>query len=204
MAGDTESHPPDQRPPAAAPAAPARSSNAWKLAALLLALTTVGFAVWAFSLNSDLDDAEATIATQQKQLAAAPTVGSSAADLAGALSGTVSKAFQGLEAELAAVEAELGASEKEVAELESDIADAQAEAEAAAADLEDAAGDAKAEAEARAKQAEAKVDAARSCVQGYVASIKEAFADGNLASNVQQALADVQAMTKACKATLTG
>jgi hypothetical protein len=68
MTGSPAGASPAGDPPGSAPPRDSRATT-WMIVAGVLALVAIGLGIWAFTTKSDLDDANATIDEQKKQLA---------------------------------------------------------------------------------------------------------------------------------------
>ena len=104
----------------------------WKIATAVLAVVAVGLGIWAFSLQSDIDDKDAQIASQQQQLDEQQDVASRVQGTATATQEEVQAAVD--RAEQAATEAKASAGDAvEQAQARADEAAARAEAAGACA-----------------------------------------------------------------------
>jgi hypothetical protein len=178
--------PPEEgvNPSQAAPTAEARRRPTGLIVlCALLALAAVGFAVWAFSAQSDADDAEEKLAAQQQaaqaetapEPTAAPDSGGEAPDAAD----------EELQSQLDALAAELGTVGESVEDVQQQIDGAQErvdEAQAARDEAANAVDTARAELDAFRAQAEL----AATCLRGTFDSVAAALESGGAEAAVTQ------------------
>ena len=176
----TPGEPRNGAPPA--PGEPAHRKRPWGWIALavLLATAVVGLAIYASNLNSDLDDANAKIASQQEQLDQAPDTGVAAATAAKA-------AFEDLSAQL-------GAAQENASQTVDAAAARLDEAEQAATDAKGTADEAQAEVDA----AQAKAETAATCAQSILSAFSGVFSGANVQEGVEAAVAELQKLQPQC------
>jgi len=132
------------------------------------------------NLDSDLDDANAQIASQQEQL-------DQAQDTGGDVVAAARSAYEGLSAQLGAAQGDASqAVEQASAKL--------GEAEQAAADARGTADELQTEADA----ARAKADTAATCAQSFLSAFSGVFAGETLQAGVEATVAELQALQPQC------
>ena len=185
---DAESQKPD---PAAAPPAPQSEGNkkptGWIVLSCVLGLAAIGLAIWAFSANSDADDAEAALKKAEASAAATPTPTATAAPQSNEVDPATQQEFEQVKEDLGAATGTLG-------DLEKDLDRASAavdEAEQARDDASGAVDGLKADLEA----AKAKFELARTCMSGTLDAVGAAFDGGGL----EAALQELQKLAGDCK-----
>jgi chromosome segregation ATPase len=166
------STPPDATPPEADVR---RRPTAWIILSGVLALAAVGLAIWAFSAQSDADDAQARLDSQEQAATqATPTPTTEPAEVD-------SETQQQFEQ----VQQDLAATTESVDEIDQELDDAAKqvdEAELAKSDATGALEAAKAEAEA----ATARFALTRTCLRGTLDAVGTAFEGGGLEAAVQE------------------
>jgi septal ring factor EnvC (AmiA/AmiB activator) len=145
---------------------PRRRPIGWIIACGVLAVAAAGLAVWAFSAQSDADDAQEQLNAQEQAAAAAP------AD---------AEAQQQLE-QLAS---ELGATGESLDEIEQQLEQAAAKVQDAEQAREDA-GNAIDAAKAEAEAFKAQFELTQTCLRGTLDAVQAAFADGGVEAAVQE------------------
>lgn len=185
-AGDSPSTQPPMpggAPPAPdEPAPPTRHKRPWGWIAVagLLAAGVIGLGIYAVNLNSDLDDADAQIASQQGQIDQAQETG---VDIVA----SAQAAYDDLSAQL-------GAAQEDASQAADEAAEAQDQAEQAAAEAEGTADEVQKEADA----AEAKAESAATCAQSFVSAFGLIFSGATLQEGVDAAVAELQALQPQC------
>ena len=176
-------------PPAGPPHKKHRSRWIW--VSVVLGLACVGLLVWALSLNSDLDDANAKNEQQQE---AGSSVASAAKD-----------AYDSLASQLGATNEDLADTEQQLESAQQDAEQAQKDADAAKQKAEST-GDELDKAQAEADQAKAEAEAAGSkakiaaeCAKAYI-SAAGGLIDGETREAVR---ASLQSITDDCRASLS-
>jgi hypothetical protein len=165
----------DPRAPAAPPASRKRPWG-WIAVAGLLAACVVGLGIYAVNLNSDLDDANAKVASQQAQIDKAQDAGAGVAAAAKA-------AYDDLSSQLGAAQADASqAVEQASGKLD--------EAEQAAADAKGTAEELQTEVDA----AKAKAEAAATCAQSFLSAFSGVFSAPTLNEGVQATVEELQAL----------
>jgi chromosome segregation ATPase len=155
----------------------------WIVVAVLLATAVVGLAIYASNLDSDLDEANAKIASQQEQLDQAQKPGAGAA--------AAKAAFDDLSSQLGTAQA--------------NATQAVDEANARLDDAEQAAADAKGtadEAQAEIDAAQAKAETAASCAQSFLSAFSGVFSGASVQEGVEAAVADLQKLQPQCASAL--
>ena len=147
----------------------------------LLAVAVVALAIYASDVNFDLDDANAKVASQQKEIDKAQDTG---ADVAAA----ARTAYDQLSQELGAVQEDAG----QAVDIEATQQLDQAEQDAA-----DAKGTAD-ELQKDADAAKAKADAAATCAQSFLEAFKGVFNGSTLEEGVEAAVAELKKLQPQC------
>jgi chromosome segregation ATPase len=170
----------------------------WIVATVVLLVAVVGVGAYALSLRSDVEDKDAQIAAQEKQLAEQQGVADDVQDAAAGLADDAQQAFGQLGEQLDEIESDAAASQEAaqaaIGEAEQAAADAKARADSAEDEVE--------EANARADEATAKADAAAACAGGYLSAIRGAFDAASVSEGVTQAMTDIEALNASCAETL--
>ena len=152
----------------------------WMAFAGLLAVAVVALAIYASNVNSDLDDANAKVASQQKEIDKAQDTG---ADVAAA----ARTAYDQLSQELGAVQEDAGQAVDEATQqldqAEQDAADAKGTAD---------------ELQKDADAAKAKADAAATCAQSFLEAFKGVFNGSTLEEGVEAAVAELEKLQPQC------
>jgi chromosome segregation ATPase len=195
-----ESDPPPEAKPGGEEAR-RRRPTLWIVLTVLFALAAVGLGIWAFSLNSDLDDAEATvekqddqIAAQKEQLAAQEEELAQAEEPGGDLIAGAKQAYEEVGSELqvseqesAAVEQELENAASQLEQAEAEVAEAKSEADKAKATL---------------KEAEASAETAKACAQSAIAAFGSIFEAASVQEGIEGAVAQLETLEPACGSVL--
>ena len=164
-------------------AAPHKRPWGWITVAGLLAAAVVGLAIYAANLNSDLDDANAKVASQQKQIADAQDMGAGVA--------AAKKTYDDLRTKL-------GAAQQDASQAVEQASGKLDEAEQVAADAKGTAEELQKEAVA----ARAKADAAATCAQSFLSAFSGVFSGSTLKDGVQAAVTELQALQPQCASAL--
>ena len=166
---------PDGRPPHT------RRPWGWIVLAAVLGAAAIGLGVYALQVNSDLDDAEATIAEQEQAAAG----------------GTSDQALEAVAGAVGEVTSALGATQGDVAQIERQIAAASESLQAAEDKVSAAAGDLE-RTEAERDAAQAKVDVVQACAQSVVSAFRGAFDAESLRAGIDAAAAELRALQPQC------
>jgi predicted nucleic acid-binding Zn-ribbon protein len=164
-----------------------KKPTVWIVLAGVLALVAIGLGIWVFSVNSDLDDTQATVDQQNEQLAAAEEKGTEA--VAGA-----KNAYDD-------VSTELESTQQQNDDLEQDLETSASELD----DATDAAADAQGEkekADAQLKEAEASADTAKSCARAAIEAFGQVFEAPSLEEGIDAAVAEFQKLKPSCRGVL--
>jgi hypothetical protein len=178
---------PRRTPPAPGEAAPPESRKrpwGWIALAGLLAAGVVGLAIYAVNLNSDLDDANAKVASQQEEIDKAQDTG---ADVVAA----AKTAYDDLNTKLGAAQQDAS----QAVELASGKLD---QAEQAAADAKGTADELQKEVDA----AKAKAEAASTCAKSFLSAFSGVFSGSTLKEGVQATVKELQALQPQCASAL--
>jgi uncharacterized protein YoxC len=178
---------PRRTPPEPGEAAPPESHKrpwGWITIAGLLAAAVIGLGIYAVNLNSDLDDANAKIASQQKQIDEAQDKG------AGVLA-AAKKTYDDLSSKL-------GAAQQDASQAVEQASGKLDQAEQAAADAKGTAEELQKEAVA----ARAKANAAAICAQSFLSAFSGVFDGSTLREGIQAAVTELQALQPQCASAL--
>lgn len=177
--------------------APSRHRNYWIWACALLVLCCAGLAIWAFSLNSDLDDTQAQVDSLQTQVTEQEQTGDTV--------------VAGLQAAYAEFAQQLGASRDDLTAAKQDITSAKQELEAADAKAAEAAQGAQDDVQAQLDEAEAKADGAAAktqiagnCAKAYVSAFGALFEGDSVRAQVATVGQQLQSITADCRTALGG
>ena len=173
---------PDQDP-APAPA-PHKRPWGWIALAGLLAAGVIGIGIYAINLNSDLDDANAQIASQQKQIDEAQGTG---ADVVAA----AKSAYDDLSAQL-------GSAQQNASQAVDQANEVLDQAEQAAADAQGTADELQKQADA----AQAKAETAATCARSFLSAFSGVFSAATLEEGVDAAVEDLKSLQPQCASAL--
>ena len=171
-----------ENPPTSDPhaVAPRKRPWGWIVLSGLLAAAVVGLAIYAIGLDSDLDDANAKIAAQQKQIDKAQTTGADVVAKA-------KSAYEDLSTQVGAAQENAG----HAVEQANQVLD---QAEQAASDAQGTADELMAQADA----AQAKAETAATCARSFLAAFSGVFDAASLQEGVDAAVADLQDLEPQC------
>ena len=174
--------PPPQEPP------PKKHRSRWIWVSAILALGCVGLLVWALSLNSDLDDANAK---NQQQQETGTSIATAAKD-----------AYDSLASDLGATNEDLQQTEEQLQGAQDDAQKAQEDADAAKQKAENTSDELdKAKAEADQAKAEAEVAGSKAKVAAECAKAYISAAGGLLSGDDKDAVKQtLQGITDECRA----
>jgi chromosome segregation ATPase len=179
---------PGDAPPAAGKAHGARRPWGWIALAAVLLAAAIGHGIYALQLNSDLDDADATIAKQEQALSAQDT-GGQALDAIGAAVGEVTSALGATQADVTALEQQVAAAADRLEEAEGKVAAAADQVERT---------------EAERDAAQAKVDVVQACAQSVVSAFDGVFEAESLRAGVEAAASELRALQPQCGPPISG
>ena len=189
---------PPAQPPVAAGTPPAAGENAprkrpwgWIAVAGVLAAGLVGVGIYSINTKSDLDDANARVASQQKQIASQQKE-LDEAQAAGA--GAVAAA----KAAFAKLSAQLGAAQQDATQTSEQAAAKLSQAEQAAADAKGTAD----EVQKNAVAAQVKAEAAATCAQSFLSAFSEVFSGSTLKAGVEATVAELKKLQPQCASAL--
>ena len=146
----------------------------------ILGIAVVGLLIWALATRSDLDNANATIESQQQNAEQA--------------SASAKNAYDDVSSDLAAEQENSGQLQDDLTQAEKDKAGADSEAAKANNETD--------KARAEADQANAKADAATSCAKGAVNAFGAIFDGPTLKDGVEKAASQLQDLKGNCGPTL--
>jgi hypothetical protein len=150
----------------------------------LLAAAVVGLGIYAVNLNSDLDDANAKVASQQEQIDKGQDTGAGVAAAAKA-------AYDDLSTKL-------GAAQQDASQAVEQASGKLDQAEQAAAEAKGTAEELQKEADA----AKAKAEAAATCAQSFPSAFSGVFSGSTLSEGVQATVEELQALQPQCASAL--
>jgi cell division protein FtsL len=163
----------------------------WIALTAVFALAAIGFAIWAFTTKSDLDDAEATIDQQNQQLASAERRASRREQAERAFGERAERAYRRVRRRLLRARGEernLHATiNKETGELrqaQREVANAQSDAERDAAEL---------------KHARARTEVAAACARGTVDAIDKFFDAESATAGANRAMRELERLQSSCQ-----
>lgn len=175
----------------AAPDTPGKRSWGWIAVAGLLAAGLIGVGIYAMNLNSDLDDANAKVASQQKQIASQQKELEEAQSTGAGVVAAAKAAYERLSSQL-------GAAQQGGSQASAQASQKLTQAEQAAAD---AAGTAE-ELQKKVEAAQAKAEAAGSCAQSFLSAFSEVFNGSTLKAGAQAAVKELKTLQPLCAAAL--
>jgi chromosome segregation ATPase len=146
----------------------------------MLVAAVVALALYAIDLKSDVDDANARLASQQQQLDQAQDTGAGVAAAA-------KSAYDDLSAQL-------GAAQEDAGQAVDQAAAALDQAEQAAADARGTADELQTELDA----AQAKADTAASCAQSFLSAFSGVFGGATLREGIEATVAELRALQPKC------
>jgi chromosome segregation ATPase len=181
--------------------APHKRPTVWIVLCCGLAVAVVGVGIWAYSAQSDADDAQAKLATAQEQAVKAATPapteapttapteapGATATPAAAELDPATQQQFQQLADDLGATNANLD-------QLQQDLEAAAAKVKTAQQERDDAKG-ALDTAKADVAAVQARIELTRSCLSGTLNAVSSAFTSGG----VDAAKQELQTIADNCK-----
>ena len=163
----------------------------WIAVAGVLAAGIVGVGIYAINLNSDLDDANAKVASQQRQIASQQKELDDAQSTGADVVAAAKTAYADLSSKLGATQQNASqASEQAAAKLD--------QAEQAAADAKGTAD----ELQKKADAAQAKAEAAATCAQSFLTAFKGVFDAATLKAGVEATVTELKALQPRCASAL--
>jgi len=165
-------------------AMPTKKPTGWIILSCVLALAAVGLGVWAFSAQSDADDAQAKLESAEQAVQAATPAPTTAPEStpAPAPEATPDPAVQ---EQFDQIAADLGATNASVEQIQQDLEAAAAKVSDAAQAKEDASG-ALDTARAEIEEAQARFELTKTCMLGTVDALGAAFETGGLNAAVEE------------------
>lgn len=182
-----------------APPAPGETSTAssqkrpwgWIAVAGVLAAGLVGVGIYAINLNSDLDDANAKIASQQAKITSQQKELDDAQNTGADVVAAAKTAYADLSSKL-------GATQQDASQVTEQAAAKLDQAEQAAADAKGTAD----EVQKKADAAQAKAEAAASCAQSFLTAFKGVFDAATLKEGVEATVTELKALQPKCASAL--
>jgi len=170
----------------------------WVVATIVFALAAVGLGVWAFTLQSDNDDKDAKIASQQQQLEQQQDAAGQVREAASGVAGDLQQSLAELGQQIDQIE---GAAAETQEQTQAAIDQAE-QAAAEASDRVDAAENEADKAQAQADEAEAQAQAIGACARGYLSAIAGAFDAESISAGIDSAKSEFQSLSGSCADTL--
>ena len=152
----------------------------WIAVAGLLAAAVIGIGIYAINLDSDLDDANAKIASQQEQIEQAQDTGGN----------VVAAAKSGYDE----LTAQLGAAQDDASQVVEQATVKLDQAERAAEEAKGTADELQTQADA----ARAKAETAATCAQSFLSTFSGVFEGATLKEGVEATVAELQALQPQC------
>jgi hypothetical protein len=165
--------------------------TAWIAATAVLALTTIGLGIWAFTTQSDLDDANATIDSQKKRLASTQQTAQAEEGRLEAFGRRERVAYRRVRHRLIRKDAA-------AAELRKRVQDEAANLDQARTEVTNAEGKDRKEA-ARLKVEQAKSRLATACSASSVDALQRFFDAANVREGARKAVAQLEATQQECQ-----
>jgi hypothetical protein len=165
--------------------------TAWIVATAVLALVAIGFAIWGFTTNSDLDDANATIDRQKTQLAAQEGEATQTERRLRAFGARERAAFRRVRRRFIREEAEAGRLKQTIQKEAGEVQTARNETAAAEGQ------DEKDRAALKEAQQESQLSAA--CVKGAVNALDRFFNASSAKAGANAAVAELQSIQDQCQ-----
>lgn len=162
------------------PPTPHKRPWGWIAVAGVLAVGLIALGIYATNVNSDLDDANAKVASQQQQIDEASTTG---ADVVA----NAKSAYEDLSAQLGSVQEDAG-------QVVDQAAQQLDEAEQAAADAQGTADELQKQVDA----AEAKAQTAATCAKSFVSAFEGVFSSADPQAGVEAAVEELKALQPQC------
>jgi exonuclease VII small subunit len=157
----------------------------WIVLTVFFACAAVGLGVWAFSAQSDADDAEAKLSSKEQAAAAEQTEPAATEAPVETATPVAAEVDAETQQRYEDVKAELGQAGEDIDQLEQELEQAIAGAEEAEQARKEASG-ALDEAKAEVEAAQAQFEVTRTCLRGTLGALDEAFASGGLEAAVTQ------------------
>jgi DNA repair exonuclease SbcCD ATPase subunit len=181
----------DPNAPAGDESTPRKRPWGWIAVAGVLAAVVVGVGIYAMNTKSDLDDANAEVASQQQQIASQQAQ-IDEAQSAGA--GAVAAA----EAAFSKLSAQLGAVQQDATQTSEQAAAKLSQAEQTAADAKGTAE----EVQKNAAAAKAKAEAAATCAQSFLSAFSGVFGGSTLKEGIEATVAELKNVQPQCTSAL--
>ncbi len=162
------------------PPAPRKRPWGWIAVAGVLAAGLIALGIYAMNLNSDLDDANAKIASQQQEIDQASTAGAD-------VRASAKSAYEDLSARLGSLQAD-------ASQVVDQAAQQLDQAEQAAADAQGTAD----ELQKRVAAAEAKAQSAATCAKSFVMAFEGVFSSADPEAGVEAAIEELKALQPQC------
>jgi chromosome segregation ATPase len=177
--------------PAPSGSASRRKPWGWIAVAGVLAIGLVGVGIYSINTRSDLDDANAKVASQQKQIASQQKE-LDEAQSAGAGAVPAAKVSYGK------LSAQLGAAQQDASQTSEQVAAKLSQAEQAAADAKGTAEELQKNADA----AQVKAEAAATCAQSFLSAFSGVFSGSTLTEGVEATIAQLKKLQPQCASAL--
>jgi chromosome segregation ATPase len=155
----------------------------WIGLAAVLGVVAIGLGIYAVQVNSDLDDAEATVAQQEQALSEAQAAGGDARE-------AVASVVSDLATELGATQDDVAALEQQVNEAADSFKAAEEEVSAAVGELQVT--------EAERDAAQAKVEVVQKCAQSVVSAFSGVLDAETPEAGIEDAAAELRSLQPEC------
>jgi chromosome segregation ATPase len=180
------------------PETPSKRPWGWIAVAGLLAAGIVGLGIYAIGLDSDLDDANAQNASQQKKIASQEEKIASQQEQIEQAESTGARVVAATKAAYEVLSARLGAAEQDTSQAVEQAAGTLEQAEQAAAEAKGTAEEVQKEVDA----AQAKAETAATCAQSFLSAFSGVFGGATLKEGVEATVAELQALQPQCASAL--
>ena len=166
----------------------------WKIATGVFAVIALGLGIWAFSLQSDIEDKDAQIAAQQKELDEQSDVAARVQDAAGGAAARRSRPWP--------ISARSSSRSRARRRPPRRRYRRRSSVPSRPRPTRRRPGDAAEQAQARVAEATAKAEAAGACARGYLSALAGALEASSISEGVDQAKSDIEALGGSCSDTL--
>jgi cell division protein FtsL len=156
----------------------------WIALTAIFALAAIGFAVWAFTTKSDLDDAEATIARQEQQATRTEQAERAFGERAERAYRRVRRRLLRARGEERNLHATINKETGELRQAQREVTNAQSDAERDAAEL---------------KHARARTEVAAACARGTVDAIDKFFDAESAKAGANRAMRELERLQSSCQ-----
>jgi hypothetical protein len=169
-----------------------RSPTLWIVLTAVFALAAIGLGIWAFTTKSDLDDAEATIERQERQLASERQSATREEAAERAFGERAESAYRRVRRRLLRARGEEGNLRATIQKESGELDQARQEVASAQSDSEREA--------ARLKQERERTDVAAACARGTVDAIDQFFDATSARAGANRAMRELERLQSSCQA----